>query len=152
MILQKKADRRRKRAESVAKIREDTKEQIPPAPASQPIKYQHDSRKQDQGDYQATPKYQAESNGKTTSPKHHMYGNGDQVHSTSPKYQYQHQQTGPPAEGAHPSPTDKAKVSQYGSSQAVNNNNSSGYANYHTQAQQQSFGVGKCFLYITKQN
>lgn len=144
MILQKKADRRRRRAESVAKVREDTKEQIPPAaPAGPPIKYQHDTKKQDQGDYQATPKYQPEVHPKTTTSKHPMYGNGDYNHNTSPKH-HQYQQGPPPADGGIPSPTDKPRVAHYGSSQSVNNNNSVGYGNYQTQPQQNSFAVGKC--------
>lgn len=143
MIVQKKTDRRRRRAESAAKTREDTKEQIPPAPASQPIRYQHDTaamKKPEQGVYQTTPKYMQDVNGKAVSPKHSPTEQGDYHYrqTTAPPNHHQH-----PSEGVIPSPTaDKPKHAQYAASQAVNKN-VGGYTNYHQQPQQQSFAVGK---------
>lgn len=134
MIIQKKADRRKKRQVDSAKT------VSVPAPekhqqstgTSEMAAIGTDNSKLEQGDHKRSPKQRTE-----------------EIHQTTPKYKapppgYNEALTQSPKHHSEEvsSPTNKIKQAPVGYNKPVLNNNTS-YTNYHQQPQQQSFAVGK---------
>lgn len=133
MIIQKKADRRKKRQVDSAKVPPTPiAEKQPPPVATREAGETNEELRYDQGDYKRTPKPRTEEVHQAT-PKYMASpaGQGDAM-ARSPKNQ----------SAEISSPTDKSRPAGAVYNKAVLNNNTS-YTNYHQQPQQPSFAVGK---------
>lgn len=134
--MQKKADRRRRRAESA--LQSEAEREVSAVKTS--ATGQRTAPSQGQGDYSKSPKHPQDTTDEEATPKKDK-SKGDYI-SSSPKYQSEKRQSSHAIDQQPPSPTEKVKhITTQMQKTTINNNNH--YTNYQQPPAQQSFAVGE---------